>query len=285
MLIVYVKPASGAYVTNGNGLPANASAAQNADYSQGDWYFSIGNWSAGPNAFINYTPLTINFDNFSGLLSSVTVQELYTMCVKNGLDMDWDTWCGVAMAGKASASPAPWYALGTSAVSALSGNTSALQWPGQQMPTTGSILVLKPSQDITLQSGQSPSLVGNFTLQFNLTVTNQSRFTASPTLYVITANSGFFESIRGSSRIIKGVLSEQDIISAGASGMTGRADLERIVGGAAFKGLSNIVNKAASSFSKHMPKGGAHEAPMADEAPCAPKKVSGGRKGLAARLM
>jgi hypothetical protein len=213
------------------------------------------------------------------------------MCVKNGLDMDWDTWCGVAMAGRPSASTgaAPWYALGTNAIAA-GGNVSSVQYPGQQMPTAGSILVLKPSQDITLQSGQAPSLVGNFTLQFNLTVTNQSRFTASPTLYVITANSGFFESIRGSSRIIKGILSEQDVISAGASGMTGRADLERIVGGSAFKGLSNIVNKAAHAYSKHAPTGGMTEGgPMHEEGQlgAAPKKVSGGarRKGLAERLM
>jgi hypothetical protein len=104
--------------------------------------------------------------------------------------------------------------------------------------------VLKPSQDITLQSGQAPSLVGNFTLQFNLTVKNNSLVAQSPQLYVITANSGFFESIRGSSRIIKGVLSEQDIIAAPLAPPMTRTELDRMVGGLSFGSLGNILSRA-----------------------------------------
>jgi len=33
-------------------------------------------------------------DNFSGLLSSVTLQQLYNMSTHNGLDMDWNAWVG-----------------------------------------------------------------------------------------------------------------------------------------------------------------------------------------------
>jgi hypothetical protein len=155
------------------------------------------------------------------------------------------------------------------------------------MPTVGSILVLKPSQDITLQSGQAPSLVGNFTLQFNLQVSNQSDYAVSPTLYVITANSGFFESIRGSSRIIKGVLSEQDIISAPLAPMVTRGELDRLVGAGGFKSLANVAHRAMDAYSKTR-SGGKHSE-MSEEMP-----MEGGRRrhasaaaprGLAQRLM
>jgi hypothetical protein len=87
-------------------------------------------------------------------------------------------------------------------------------------------------------------LVGNFTLQFNLTVYNNTGQLVQPQLFVITANSGFFESIRGSSRIIKGVLSEQDIIGAPLAPTATRQELCRYVGGSGLLGsLGNILSK------------------------------------------
>ena len=112
--------------------------------TDGDWYFPLASAADGVQ-----NPLTVNFDNFSGLLSSQTTEQLYAMSVKNGLDMDFDTWVGQAHSGAANA--------GT-----LGGNSSQ---PGGsaagRMPLTGGLLVLKPSQDITLQTGQAPSLVNS----------------------------------------------------------------------------------------------------------------------------
>jgi hypothetical protein len=150
-------------------------------------------------------PLSINFDNFSGLLSSHTKEQLYNMSVKNGLDMDWNTWSGLVRVASGAG--------------------------GSIIPTVGGFLVLKPGVDLTLQSGQAASLVGNFTLQFNISVTNTFPFPVQPQIYVVTANSGFFESIRGSSRIIKGVLSEQDIIGAPLAPAGTRGGLARMIGG------------------------------------------------------
>lgn len=188
-------------------------------------------------------PLSINFDNFSGLLSSTTAEQLYQMSVHNGLEMDYATWSGQAHSASASYSQL--------AIPSVQPALSRQQ--GQVIPAVGSILVLKPSQDLTLQSGQAPSLVGNFTLQFNLTVKNTSAVAQQPQLYVITANSGFFESIRGSSRIIKGVLSEQDIISAPLAPMGVRAELDRLVGGFSFSSLSNILSKARDIYQQTKP--------------------------------
>jgi hypothetical protein len=132
------------------------------------------------------------------------------------------------------------------------GKTTAYQGSATNMggqgnsALVGGFLVLKPSQDITLQSGQAPSLVGNFTFQFNCSVRNTSGAALSAlNLYVITANSGFFESIKGSSRVIKGVLTEADIISAPLSPMGTRSQLVRAVGGqSVLSRLGNVLSKA-----------------------------------------
>jgi hypothetical protein len=189
-------------------------------------------------------PLSVNFDNFSGLLSSHTTEQLYNMSVKNGLCMDYASFVGY---GKSAAG-----SYGAIAGGGTYGNYAARQ-QGQNVPLVGSILVLKPSQDITLQEGQAPSLVGNFTLQFNVQIKNNTEVEQRPQLFVIAVNSGFFESIRGSSRIIKGVLSEQDIISAPLAPMGVRSELDRMVGGFSFSALGNILSKAKDIYSSTKP--------------------------------
>jgi hypothetical protein len=174
------------------------------------------------------------------------------MSVKNGLDMDWASWSGVARVPTGAG--------------------------GAQIGTVGGFLVLKPSVDLTLQEGQAPSLVGNFTLQFNMRVRNTFNFTVQPQIYIITANSGFFESIRGSSRIIKGVLSEQDIISAPLAPVGTHAGLARMIGGK----MMAMANRLG------MVKSGQHSAEKkeAREVQMAPEpRMGAGRRGLQSRLM
>jgi hypothetical protein len=237
LLIIYVK----------NGLTAT---------NYGDSYMPVCSRYYG-----QANPLSVNFDNFSGLLSSQTAEQLYAMSVKNGLDMDWATWSGKAYVGQASRGTgvavggSPDTTSGTTAVTLGGGIPSYNPLPttnatlGKGLaPTVGSILVLKPSQDITLQTGQAPSLVGNFTLQFNLTVYNNAGVAVTPQLYVITANSGFFESIRGSSRIIKGVLSEQDIIGSPLAPTATTQELQRYVGGGGiFSSIGSVISKVVSN--------------------------------------
>ena len=59
-------------------------------------------------------------------------------------------------------------------------------------------------------------MVGNFTLQFSIGVQNFTGAARTPNIYTVPISSGFFETIKGSSRIIKGVLTEQDILSSPA---------------------------------------------------------------------
>jgi len=167
LLLVYVKPATYSSST------------------QGDWSLPI-------------TGISLNFDNFSGLLSNATQEQLYQMSVKNGVDMDWSEWSG--------------YSVVTGSHSGATSTTATSR--GGLVGLVGGPLVLKPGRDFALQTGQAPGLVGNFTLQFNLTVQNFTGSSQTPNIYTIPISSGFFETIKGSSRIIKGVLTEQDILSA-----------------------------------------------------------------------
>lgn len=262
LLIVYAKPSAGVSTAQINSTDA-------------DFYLPLASSLDGIR-----NPLSINFDNFSGLLSSTTTEQLFLMSQHNGLEMDYATFLGQAHSAGGSY-----------------GTGAAQRQQGQLIPSVGSILVLKPGQDITLQSGQAASLVGNFTLQFNLTVKNNTTVAQTPQLYVITANSGFFESIRGSSRVIKGVLSEQDIISAPLAPMAVRCELNRMVGGFSFASLGNILSKARDIYQQTKPlvsavSGLLPQSGMLGKVKSGAEALgygtgagTGGKKSLAARLM
>ena len=186
LLMIYVKPAS--YASAYDPIPLN-----------GDWSLPI-------------TKISLNFDNFSGLLASQTREQLYQMSVHNGVDMDWSEWTG----------------LGATTLSLSGGSSAGVPSGGGLTGLVGGPLVLRPGRDFALQTGQAPGLVGNFTLQFNIYVQNFTGNTQPVNIYTVPISSGFFETIKGSSRIIKGVLTEQDIL--GAPSHAPEPDLERPVG-------------------------------------------------------
>ena len=204
LLLVYVKPS--AYASS----------------TQGDWSLPI-------------TKISMNFDNFSGLLSTMTQEQLYAMSVHNGVDMDWSEWSGY----------------GVVPFSQVATTTSTVTRGGGAVGLVGGPLVLRPGRDFALQSGQAPGLVGNFTLQFTVSVQNFTGVNVDGTagnpyvnIYVVPISSGFFETIKGSSRIIKGVLTEQDIL--GAPARAPGDDLDRPVGGSKMAALGEAARQRAA---------------------------------------
>jgi len=179
LIMIYLKPAT-----------ADASVFSAAPYTNGPttWNPTIADFT------LPIQGISMNFDNFSGLLANHTQQQLYKMSVANGLDMDFSQWAG-------------------------EGRDSSTGFNSPYVSLVGGPLILRPGRDFALQAGQAPGLVGNFTLQFSLTVGNQfaqSIAAGGVNLYVVPISSGFFETIKGSSRIIKGVLTEQDILGSPA---------------------------------------------------------------------
>jgi hypothetical protein len=176
-----------------------------------------------------YLPITqcsVNFDNFSGLLASHSTAQLYQLSHHNGLMMDFNEWNGQGYSGET----------------------------GGKIPLVGGFLVLRPGSDFALQPGQAPALNGNFTLQFNVTVLNQTAGSiTNPVITTIAVNSGFFETLAGSSRIIKGVLNEADIISAPMASEGTKQELGRIVGSGFLSNLSNMLSKAKDVYTKVKP--------------------------------
>ena len=241
--------------------------------TQADWYLPI-------------KKITINFDNFAGLLSSHTAEQLYQMAVHNGLEMDYDMWSGLGVSARLGALQVP----------------LALTYQPFKVQTVGGFLVLKPGLDITLQSGQAPGLIGNFTLQFNVDVFNPSTLPiTNPILYVIAINSGFFETLAGSSRIVKGVLSEADIISAAPAAEMTHEGLSRMVGTGFMDKVGSFLTKAkdiytatkpaVSAIKGMMPEGkvkdilGAVGYGAAGAGGAGGGRAGGAKKSLAARLM
>jgi hypothetical protein len=197
-------------------------------YCKPSTYSDVGALARTPNTGDYYFPITqisLNFDNFAGLMSSMTAEQLYQMSAHNGLEMDWNEWYGKARAN----------------------STGAL------VQTVGGFLVIRPGVDFGLQSGQAPSIIGNYTLQFQVTIQNWFNSTAVPVLYVIAVNSGFFETLAGSSRIIKGVLSEADVISAEPVLEMSRDGLKRMVGNGFFNNIGSFLSKAVDLYTKTKP--------------------------------
>jgi len=214
--------------------------------------------------YLPITNISVNFDNFSGLLSSLTPAELFNICSTNGLELDYNAWQGQA--------------LQSTRVTTTSASTE-----NQFVGLVGGFLVLKPSRDIVLQTGQAPSNVGNYTLQFNYTVYNPTKSTVTDwNLTTITANSGFFESIKGSSRVVKGVLSQEDVINADKKGALTRGELNRFVGGRMSglnKMMSNSISKVKPLLQSLMPL------VVSKAQQLGPMAMSALSKGISKRLM
>lgn len=211
--------------------------------------------------YLPITNINLNFNNFSGLMNGFTAEQLYHLSVANGLDMDYNTWSGRSWSART----------------------------GAPVPTVGGFLVIKPGQDFALQTGEAPGLQGQITVQFNVNVYNQTAASRTPQLYLIAVQSGFFETLAGSSRIVKNVLSEADVINAPVAAEQSVVSLARTIGAGAMSSLGNALSKALKSYAppvkQVMPaKSAMGSGPAMGGAPMG-GAIGGKKKSLSARLM
>ena len=193
MFILYAKPAAG-YA-----------------YNEADYHLPI-------------TNISINFNNFSGLCNSYSPEQLYELSVRNGLEMDYEQWSGMAMSAK-----------------------------GRKTPMCGGMLILKAGRDFALPTGLASGLNGNFNFQANITFTNPTANNVTPIIYLLAVNSGFFESIGGTSRIRRAPLTEAAILESPVGGPVTDQHLKRLVGGGIWSSLGNIYSKIKHFYNHTKP--------------------------------
>jgi len=164
--------------------------------------------------FLPINNISINFNNVSGLLSSSDAHDLWKMSVKSGSNLSW-----LEFSGQANKY-----------------NPAALS-VSNKINTSGSMLILDFAREIALsEEYYAPSSLGQFLLQFNLGITNN---TLTPIggntheLVIITMNSGVFVCERGTSSTFTALLTKQDVLDASQdeSSRMSYSDARRLVGG------------------------------------------------------
>ena len=193
--------------------------------TQGDTYMPIAN-------------IAVTFDNYSNLCNNYTQEDLYACSVAGGLDMDFQQFRGFTRGKHPTLTP-------SSSGRAGAGLFDTFQATSGNLQTTGSPVLLRMGQDVPLSSGLAPGTLGNYSVQVNLTLDNRSGFfnylstggfssaaSGNVIITIMAVNSGFFESVRGSSAIRKTILNTNDVEAASTSNSVTSSQLVRMVGGA-----------------------------------------------------
>jgi hypothetical protein len=184
-------------------------------------------------SFFEINSISVNLNNQSGLISSATQADLWRMSVNNCSTQSWAEFSGQSNAIDVS---------------------GATGFP-VNVPTTGSILVLSPTKDLSLPDYLSSSSIGQFNFQFQINVTNNYSTTITPEILVITANSGIFVTQAGSSVIYTGILTKQMVVDTKAEQSIDpihSAEYKRMIGGKLHHMNSGVVKRMAKHLGKKL---------------------------------
>jgi hypothetical protein len=173
--------------------------------------------------FLRINSISVNLNNTSGLLSSATAQDLWRMSVENHSTQSWAEFSG------------------------FTNNAANATGVGTDIATTGSLLVLSPSYQLSLPDMLSSGSIGQYNFQFQINVTNNSNQTFVPEICIICVNSGIFSTIAGSSNIYTGILTKQMVLDAKTNDESvdpvSSVQYQRMVGG-------SMVNRVATAAAK-----------------------------------
>lgn len=180
--------------------------------------------------------ISINWNNQSGILASATQDQLWRFSTESGSIQTWEEFSGVLSSG------APGLAVANPA--GTGGNVF-----NQQSPSVGSYLMLDFAKHINItEDYYAPGSLGNFNLQFSITVaSNQRAALAQMDMVIITVNSGVFVTEKGQSATYTGILTKDDVLSASAQKPMSDAGARRMVGGI-FGSLGNLAKKAMGAY-------------------------------------
>lgn len=181
--------------------------------------------------------ISINFNNNAGILSSASQYDLFRYSVEAGSKQSYAEFAGLVN----------WNTGG--------GETNAF------VQTVGSYLMLDFGKHIQLtEDYYAPGSLGNFQIQFDLTVTGNYTAVPSvdapfaPEVVLIPVNSGIFVTERGQSSVYTGILTKQDVLDASQTTALAQSSVRRVVGGSMCdRGKALAVHKMKTLHSSSAP--------------------------------
>lgn len=188
--------------------------------------------SKDSDSFMVIKGISINFNNVAGILSSASQQQLWELSQKAGSSQSYQEFCGYT--------------------------NKAINTNQTTIPTIGSLLVLQPAYSFNLPEYLSSSSLGSYSLQFNITLENQSSVAITPELVVLTITSGYITTHQGTTSSFTGVINKEMVMSAKEGSAVPRlsqSDYERLVGGVREnRGVANLMKHIRAR--RGMPSGG-----------------------------
>ena len=172
--------------------------------------------------FFKINSLSLNYLNVSGQFSSMTLQDLYQMCAKNGCNLSWQEWSGKCMSvGDSRASPSV-------------------------VGMVGSVLKLDIA-DLHIPSNVASGMNVNSQLSYTIGVENINQDESIPVqLTTVVVYDGLMTIESGSMSSQIGVISESDVIQTRAdanNSVPWRAALG-VYGGSLFGTLGHLARSA-----------------------------------------
>lgn len=194
-------------------------------------------------SYFRINSISLQYLNVSGQLSSATINDLYTLSVKNGCKMSFQEWSG-----------------------------SANDLNNQSTPLVGSVLRLDAS-DLALPSNLAPGCNANSQLQFTINVTNQANVARDIAIYTIVGNEGLMTISNNSMMTQLAVLTQEDVLASRMNGEYRDENLHgSIYGGSFFGKMKNLAKKLARATSGLAKSTGADKM-LLDEAKRVAKKA------------
>ena len=161
-------------------------------------------------SFLVINSLNILWNNQSGLFSSSTQQDLYSISKKNGCNLSWSQWSKYR----------------------------------------GSVMCISFGDDISLLDNEAPGVQGQYTIQIQMNVTNLSGESFEPEFYTIFLNEGTFQIGSNYARASLGNLTNEIVLASLNAPEVDYHQLNNIKGGSFFTGFKNFVNKVARGVQK-----------------------------------
>jgi hypothetical protein len=173
--------------------------------------------------FFKINSLSLNYLNVSGQFSSMSLQDLYQMCVKNGCELSWLEWSG--------------------RTTSIGGAAAGI---GVPVGMVGSVIKLDIS-DLHIPSNVASGMNVNSQLSYTVNVENCNRIdTIGVQLTTVIVYDGLMTIESGSMATQVGVISEADVVETRAerSNFITQAEARNIYGGSIYGSMGHLARIA-----------------------------------------